>query len=155
MIWFSESTTAPKSADSLKMPRRLAVAFCSLLLATIIACTTAKTHEAALLPGIRQAWPGVRKNMLYGAGAMLNDTSIELEEAQELEARIDNLDLAISLRISEGITASYSTQLYRLGMIGIERRRVSGEIGPGVAASLIERLRQFDLAVQRLKELAP
>lgn len=107
-----------------------------LSMAVATSCVGHRARTNVLLPAMRQAWPGVRADAEQSP--TLNDHLV----LDEFEASLN-----------EGAALAVFTQWPMIqfhALEGINHRVESGSIGEGVAASLRERVRQFDQSVSTL-----
>jgi len=114
-------------------------------------CISARTQQATLLPAARAAWPGVEADFIRGvessvAAARLSAAAGEAlrDAGREFESALESSNMA-ALRVAPWPT------IERYAEAGIEDRLSVGEIGPGVMASLLERLSNFARTIYRLQ----
>ena len=112
------------------------VAITGLLLSTN--CAGIKVRESALIPAMQTAWPAV--------SASVSRASQTAATAKLLKAMTDALDAQDRFAAK----AVNWPLLKSFAMIGISIRLKAKEIGPGVAESLRERVRVFDLSYRKL-----
>lgn len=116
--------------------RKLKIGLLAAVAVLLLGCAQARQRavDSGLYPAIDLAWPGVRGDAARGGAVQA-----ELDAfAGALQAR-----QGTSLKVAwPGVRASAEQ--------GIEDRQADLEIGPGVAASLTERLSNFDEAVRQL-----
>lgn len=94
------------------------------------ACAGTKAREEALMPAMELAWQGILPDVERVA------TGEVLEQAAALTVVLEERDI-------HGLAAIDVPLLIVWADRGISERLEAGEIGPGVAASLRERLSKF------------
>jgi len=111
---------------------------------TLTACTVTQAREEALLPAMRSSWPAIEESIVRGAegseGGPIIEEGILLfqgELAKEGGPTVDLLPTWLVLK-------PYSEA-------DIAARTQAGEIGVGVAASMIERLANFEESVTKMR----
>lgn len=112
----------------------------TIVLATLaVNCTASVVEQETLLPAMRAAWPAVRE-----------DVEVAIETLPERDVRRSQLD-AMGAALDAGDRATLASapwaELEQLAGVGIRTRVTRAEIGPGVAASFEERLRNFSAAL--------
>ena len=98
------------------------------------ACAVAKTADSVLLPAVREAWADVRTEAARGGAA-------------------EGTILAFDRSLGMGDYVVLPTMWTRVApavLEDIQRRTNTGEIGPGVADSLRERVRMFGASLDKL-----
>ncbi len=115
----------------------------SLLLAIVllVGCQLGqRARDEALLPALRMAAVGICEDAIRGG----DDAASVAAEAFMNALRAESLDQPA---ITEGWVA-----VSAYAKLGISVRVASGEIGPAVAESLLERIKQFDIGIQKYFE---
>ena len=112
-----------------------------LALMVIGGCAGTKARDEVLMPTMSLAWPGIAVDVEYGAQ--------EMEDAAEAQA-VRAEAIAIGEALGRGDRPALLTLDWNgvqgAALRGIQARITSGEIGHGVAQSLVERIRNFDAA---------
>lgn len=110
----------------------------ALLIAT--ACAGIRARENVLMPAMAQAFATViRPN----AEAAAEPPAVELDRAREI---LDSGDRTLAPEL----LGLWTESILPAFVEGINARFEAGEIGPGVARSLMETTRQFELNLMRL-----
>ena len=126
------------------MKRFPSLALLALLAAS--ACAGVAARDEALLPAMRLAWPPIAELVERGTANRIDGAQVPvLAAAREMTAALDSGD-------RERVAAVDWPILRFAAAEGIKRRIEAGEIGPGVAESLAERILQFDAAFWKLGE---
>lgn len=118
-----------------------------LALALLGSCAGIKARDEVLLPAMSVAFQGIAQDVLRGAQY--------LPEADRLraEAEVEQIRVALETGDRRALTLLDWTWLHGIALDGIGLRIMAHDIGPGVAASLIERLAMFsaswEIAVAR------
>jgi hypothetical protein len=134
--------------------RRAILALSTLLL--VVGCAGSAgnaARERALLPALRSAWPGVEADVQRGVNDGLDDGDLTGSASDALMASADRLEKSLSATIEEAksVTGKEWPALHPWAARGVMDRVDDGEIGAGVAASLNERIVQFDAAIDALQ----
>ena len=139
-----QNMNSPPLLQALRSPNLLAkVAL--ILVSAILSLTTAgcSARDAAIehvsFPAMESAWPGVR-------------TDAELGGMDA--APLDTFEVAMDARDRPALVSQWPP-IKTAATDGIGEQIASGAIGEGPAASKIERVRNFDEAIQQLRPLAP
>lgn len=101
------------------------------------ACAGTTARAEVLLPALRQAWAGIR-------GGVERELVVAPDAAGT--AALAGADAALRSGDQIAVAAVAWPVLDALAMADITRRTAAGQIGPGVAESWRERLRQFAAA---------
>jgi len=112
-----------------------------------------QARELVTVPSIVQAWPGVEADVLRGVNDAVEDGDLTLQAGNAEVARTQEWDEAMALRDRDFIVVLRAADWARFEALagrGIQDRLEDGEVGPGVAASLAERVEQFDRALAAL-----
>lgn len=125
------------------------VAFAVLVLAS---CAGRRSQESALLPPVRDAWPSVRVDFDHGVEVGVAAGTLTPPAASDLTRTADLLGDALSAGDLVGVRLTPWQPLEDWTEEGIADKLRAGLIGPGVAESLRERLRNFAEALSRLQE---
>ena len=125
----------------------LALAVCAFI---PVACVASRIEDPALFAPAQLAWPAVRSDYDRGvaAAADANDSvllSSLKKNSDDMTAALDSSDVD-ALRL-----VPWST-MHPWCSTGIAAKLSDGEIGPGVADSLIEQLTNFTITITRLQE---
>lgn len=98
------------------------------------ACAAARTADSVLLPAVREAWADVRTEAARGGAA---------------EGTILAFDRALGTSDYVVLPAMW-VRIAPAALEDIQRRTNAGEVGPGVADSLRERVRMFGVSLDKL-----
>lgn len=109
------------------------------LLLILVACAGAAARQNLLLPSMQQAWVGVR--------AQVADQLLHVEDSATT-AELAGADAALQTGDAVAVAAVDWPRIDAAAEASIERRVQAQDIGPAVAESLRERLRQFANARQ-------
>lgn len=105
-----------------------------LMMAAILlvaaACSGVTAREEVLMRDMELAWPNVAENVKRGS-------------AEDQTAVLSAVSLALQSRDRYELAKVPVMSLLDLASIGVQKRVEAKEIGPGVAASLLERIRNF------------
>jgi len=118
-----------------------------LLLA--MGCAGNKARDEAGFRALKVAWPAVKAEVDYGVNLMEanglppSEVAIARQAVVEFSGAVERGDRGAIL------VAAWLT-LQGTAEYGIRARAASGEIGPGVADSLLERLNQFGLLIRKM-----
>lgn len=104
------------------------------------ACAGIEAREHALMPAMELALPGL------AADAQPAIEALDPTEADAARATIDGIRAALETRDRSRLVGLDWSGIRSLVLSGIQSRLSAGDIGPGVAASKLERLRLFDEA---------
>ena len=118
---------------------RNAIASLALLVITA-ACTGVAARNEALIPAMEVAWVNIQEDVRAGAAV----------EGVDVEPTIFAMTEALASGDRYQVLAVDWASMRTLAITGITSQVTNGEIGPGVAASLIERITNFDDAYQVL-----
>lgn len=135
------------------MRRMKWLALSCLLLASGCAGSSGNAaRERALLPALRSAWPGVEADVQRGVNDGLDDGDLQGEAASALIASADRLEESLSTNLDDARAATTIEWplIHPYALRGVLDRVDDGDIGAGVAASLNERITQFDAAIDAL-----
>ena len=135
------------------MKRLKWLALSCLLLASGCAGSSGNAaRERALLPALRSAWPGVEADVQRGVNDGLDDGDLKGEAANALVASSDRLEASLSTNLDDArtVTSIEWPLIHPYALRGVLDRVDDGDIGAGVAASLNERITQFDAAIDAL-----
>jgi hypothetical protein len=102
----------------------------------LLACAGVAARQHTLLPAMKSAWPGVAADVERGAALA----------AVDVVAEVGSVTIALESGHRGHLLVVDWPRLRQLALDGINARAIAGEIGPGVASSLRERLRLFDEA---------
>jgi len=104
------------------------------------------------LPALRSAWPGVEADVQRGVNDGLDDGDLKGEAANALVASSDRLEASLSTNLDDAraVTTIEWPLIHPYALRGVLDRVDDGDIGAGVAASLNERITQFDAAIDAL-----
>ena len=122
-----------------RSPSRRLPLFLLPLFLLLAGCAGHYARQEALLPVMREAWPPIQAAAVREAAALSDDAGgaavVDAGKALDAgtEAAVARVDWARVLRLADGDTI---------------RRALTGEIGPGVAASLNERVARFAESVR-------
>lgn len=119
--------------------------FAAVNLALVLSyCAGMKARENVLVPAMKMAWVGISSDIDASISLLTVDAASIVRSKQKLMADVlDAGDIPRILMLDWRI-------LHGAALIGIILRLKRGEIGPGVAASLRERLRMFTRALEEL-----
>jgi len=119
---------------------RTRVFFTILSILLICACAGVRARESVLLPAMRAAWEGISADV--GAGIVDLAASGTPASTESLRAAAD---VARALQAGDvaQVAAARWDIVEPIAQRGIDARLAKHEIGPGVAASLRERVRKF------------
>lgn len=117
------------------------LSFLLIMCLLLTSCLATRVENKTLLPAVQSAWPGVR-----------DDIQMDPVEAVSA-ATIQSASLAIAEGDKTGIRAIFWAPMDAAASDGIAFRLSSGQISPGVAVSLIERLVKFRAAILELQEI--
>lgn len=134
--------------------RRAILALSTLLILVGCAGLAGDTaRERALLPALRSAWPGVAADVKRGINDGIDDGDLSKAAADVLFESGDHLGQSLSTTIKEAkeVTGVEWPVLHPWAARGVIDRVDDNEIGTGVAASLNERIIQFDAAIDALQ----
>ena len=119
-------------------------AFSALFLST--ACAGLKAREHVLVPAMKMAWVGISSDIDVGLSLLTVDAATFVRVKQKrMAAALDAGDIPGVLMVDWSILRSTAE-------IGITLRLKRGEIGPGVAGSLHERIAVFTRALSKLEQ---
>lgn len=126
--------------------RSRSVAALLAVLALCSACASAggAAREQALVPALAQAWPAVRDNLARGAVEQGVDASGAIAQWESAFA-VSDQDALVMLRDQTW------ADVRALAVLGVDARMQAGEIGPGVAASFLERINRFGSSLEMLR----
>lgn len=112
-----------------------------LILVLLTSCLATKVENATMIPAMQSAWTGIRADIMKS-------------EAPPTDV-IALMDAAI--RDGDRVALSFIdwTILKAAAVEGIKARVAAGEIGPGVALSLHERLIRFTISYEHLMSYIP
>lgn len=127
---------------------RTALAFTVLSAILLLACAGARARNDALLPAMALAWPGIASDVQVAVDGGLVPS---LEEALRVRAASAEMTAALAAKdLSRVRRVLWPTLLHDAALQGIDLRLSRGEVGPGVADSLRERVKNFDEAFSLL-----
>lgn len=110
------------------------------------ACAGGAARDRALPMPMAGAFTGVAADIERGAAA---DSSLNDAARAEVAADVVRVREALAAGNRAALLGINWGRLEQLARDGVTARAVAGEIGPGVAASLLERIRLFSEAWQR------
>lgn len=119
-----------------------------LLLGAVLACAGVAARDEALLPAMRLAWPGISMDIEQGIEA----ASPPPESVAYIRAETLRMTEALADGNRAAVFAADWPNLRLVAEAGIDDREARGLIGPGVAASLRERVAVFSDAWLKLGE---
>jgi len=128
----------------------LALALCALVL-PLSSCLGTKTDDAALFAPAALAWPAVEADYLRGLADGTEDGDLTEEAAQSLQAQGAAMEQALATKDREALRLVPWLAMRPWAQRGIDDKLGDAEIGPGVAASLVEQLANFTLTINRLQ----
>lgn len=105
-----------------------------VLVLVLASCAGSAARVESLLPALRLAWPYIVRNV---EGSMPSERVADL--ARRMGRALESGDVVDGWEVLE-----------RAALLGIDVRLARGEIGPGVAESLRERVRMFGVAYRVL-----
>lgn len=115
-----------------------------LLLLLGAACAGAAAREGVTLPAMRAAWSAIKV-----------EATREAVATQTGQAEVAAADAAMAAGTAAAIAAAPWGVVEALARADIQRRVDAAEIGPGVAASLLEELRLFSTSRTTFTRHAP
>jgi hypothetical protein len=124
--------------------RRLALGLAAALL--LAGCAGLKAREHVLLPAMKMAWAGITNDVDAGL------TELTVDEAARVRAEQSRMTLFLDASDVDGILMVDWRLLRETAEKGILKRLRLGEVGPGVAKSLHERLVMFTRALLKLEQ---
>lgn len=120
--------------------------FVPLLALVLSACAGTAARENVLLPSMLQVWPRIAIQVHDGATAAVAAAEIPAETLlvidRESERMLDALERSDLLALASVNWSGLRPYAIR----NIQDRTNAGQIGAGVAATLVERIKQFDLS---------
>ena len=127
---------------------RRARAFCAgAVLLLLVACAGLKARRHVLVPAMNMAWAGISSDIDVGISGLTVDAASGVRVQQQRMAA------ALTAGDITGILLVDWPALRKIAHQGIDLRRWKhGQIGPGVAESLRERLRMFTRALLKLEQ---
>ena len=124
--------------------KRLALGLVAVVLLTSCAGIAAREH--VLVPAMKMAWVGISSDIDVGISGLTVDAASAVRVQQQwMAAALATSDIPRILMVDW-------VRLRSVAAFGILRRLKRGEIGPGVAGSLHERLRMFTRALLKLEQ---
>jgi hypothetical protein len=108
------------------------------------------TAKELLIPAMRDSWKNVQLDVERGRNIMTAAQDPNLDEAA-LDAGLAQVELLLEKGPSLGRTVPEWPAVEHVAGIGIASRVDSGEVGAGVAGSLLERLRNFAAGLRQLE----
>jgi hypothetical protein len=127
---------------------------CAVLAITLVpSCISQRTDPVALFGPAAVAWPGVADDYARGIDDGVEDGDITPTDASELQADGIRMKFALDTKSREQIMAVPWDTMEPWADRGIDDKLEDQDIGPGVAASLRERVDNFTKTVNRIKGL--
>lgn len=119
----------------------------SAIALAVVACAGIHAREQTLIPAMQLAWKGIQVDVVVGI------ENLEDEPAKQiLRTEVAAMTDALSSGDRERVISVDWPMLSGTALVGIRLRVNAGEIGPGVAESLRERIRVFDESWRKLQE---
>jgi hypothetical protein len=112
------------------------------LLLVLAACTGATARREALWPQIKSVWPAIKVDIVHGIG----DVTPSLAVSDAIRA----IDSAVSADDHTRLRGVDWSLLRPMAERGVRLRVADNEISQGLAASLLERIKQFSEAMQEI-----
>ena len=110
-------------------------------------------RERALLPSLQLAWPAVEDDIQRGVLDGVEDGDLSKSKSEALLASANRLEASLSedLNQARSVTAFEWPIVHPWASRGVIDRLDDGQIGPGVAESFDERIKNFDEGVRKLQ----
>lgn len=118
------------------------------LLAT--SCAGTKTRDEVVLPITMGVWSDVKADLQRGLEDGLEDGDLGETEHLSLVQTMQSLEMALASKNRLDIATIPWSVLDPWALRGIQDRLDDGEIGPGVAQSLVEQVNLFRLSLAKL-----
>lgn len=115
------------------MRTRTRAVIAAIIITLASACAGGVARERVLLPAMRSAWPSIRLQAEHIATPVEAITVAAMDQAMQI-----GTEMALASADWQAVKSLAVARIYE--------RTAAGEIGPGVAASLSERVNQFDRA---------
>lgn len=123
--------------------KRLVLGVAAALL--LASCAGLKAREHVLVPAMAMAWVGIAADVEAGLPA------ISPPEGVKVRGLVQAMEVALASENADAVLAVDWLPLRACAELGISLRLEGGAIGPGVAASLRERLAVFTEALFKLR----
>jgi hypothetical protein len=115
------------------------------------ACTATKARPAALFPPAQLAWPAVAEDLARGIADGVEDEDIQQPAADALTLQSTVLGEALETKNQDKLRTVNWEELRPWASRGIDDKLDDHEIGPGVANSLREQLKNFTSTILQLQ----
>lgn len=125
--------------------------FAFLIPILLCACIGPAADDFALFGPAANAWPAVEEDYLRGIDDGVADADLSSDAADVLRLRGDELGDALAEKDRHAVRVVPWTSMEPWAERGIADKVDDGEVGPGVAVSLLEQLRLFGVAIGRLQ----
>lgn len=124
-----------------------------VLVAIVSSCATPRAKEHALAPAVVAAWDGefgIEADVELGIFDAETSGDITSLEAMNLRANASELDRALASKDMQALTIFNWNELEPYARRGVQALVSQGELGPGGAVSLFERIDNFTEAFTKL-----
>lgn len=112
------------------------------LLLVLAACAGAIAREHVLWPQIKSVWPAIKVDIEHGIGDVVPSLAVA-DTIRRIDSAVSTDDHALLRGVDWPL-------LEPLAERGVRLRVQNNEIGEGLAASLLERIKQFSKAMQEI-----
>ena len=121
-----------------------------LFLVLLVGCPSTVVKEEVQIPLGANVWPAVRANILSGLSSETTDETTRLS----IQSNVNTLTKGLDEEALSLIRLVDWTKLRSWAELGVADMVDSGEITPGVATSLLERIKQFSNIMLSLQATA-
>lgn len=131
----------------------LVLAICALPF--LVACPSlgSKVDDVALFKPAQIAWSAVENDLLRGIDDGVSEGDLTTEAADDLRSDADDMEDALRAKDRDALRLVPWGELEPWAERGIDDKVIDGEIGVGVAGSLLEQLRNFTTVIDKLRGL--
>lgn len=129
----------------------LAAIVAFLVTMAFVSCVGPRYKPSALFPGAELSWPAVEEDIDRGIADAQEDGELTQTAADNWRFEANKLELGLKSRNLEMVRLAPWDGLEPLANRGIDDKLSDAEIGPGVAVSLREQLRNFSETITQLK----
>ncbi len=127
----------------------------ALALVFFSSCAAERVEGIALFEPAQLTWPAVENDLHRGLEDAAEDGDLTEAAADSLRSEGAKLERALAEQSREGVRKVAWLSMEPFADRGIDDKLGDGEIGPGVAQSLREQLRNFTATITRLQEIEP
>jgi len=135
----------------MKKPIALLLLLVVSLAAFAPACVAPRTEGIALFQPAQLAWPDVKSDLEAGYADGVSEGTLTTSAADALRAESPKMEAALEERSADKLRLVPWRTMHPWAERGIDAKLSRGEIGPNVAESFREHLRNFDAIMERLR----